>query len=90
MAGTDTHNRTHTVQVHGFVLDGGKGKESRFVFGRDPRCSPRGNPACRGTFGGRRKGLKAWARPVGGLGEGGGALQDTDPSLFEGPPGYRV
>ena len=26
---------------------------------RDPRCSPRGNPACRGTFGGRRKAVRA-------------------------------
>ena len=26
---------------------------------RDPRCSPRGNPACRGTFGGRRKAYPA-------------------------------
>ena len=25
---------------------------------RDPRCSPRGNPACRGTFGGRRKAVR--------------------------------
>ena len=24
----------------------------------DPRCSPRGNPACRGTFGGRRKAVR--------------------------------
>ena len=34
--------------------------------------------------------LKAWARPVGGLGEGGGALQDTDPSLFPGIPRPRL
>ena len=27
---------------------------------RDPRCSPRGNPACRGTFGGRRKAVRAF------------------------------
>ena len=26
--------------------------------GRDPQCSPRGNPACRGTFGGRRKAVR--------------------------------
>ena len=25
---------------------------------RDPRCYPRGNPACRGTFGGRRKAVR--------------------------------
>ena len=25
---------------------------------RDPRCSPRGNPACRGTSGGRRKAVR--------------------------------
>ena len=24
----------------------------------DPRCSPRGNPACRATFGGRRKAVR--------------------------------
>ena len=27
---------------------------------RDPRCSPRGNPACGGTFGGRRKAVSVW------------------------------
>ena len=26
---------------------------------RDPRCSPRGTPACRGTLGGRRKAVRA-------------------------------
>ena len=25
---------------------------------REPRCSHRGNPACRGTFGGRRKAVR--------------------------------
>ena len=30
--------------------------------------------------------LKAWAWPVGDLGEAYGALQDTAPCLFPGPP----
>ena len=30
--------------------------------------------------------LKSWARPVGGPGEGSGALQDTAPRLFPGAP----
>ena len=35
---------------------------------RDPRCSPRGNPACRGTFGGRRKAVRdRFALQAGGL-----------------------
>ena len=34
--------------------------------------------------------LKAWASPVGVLGEGSGALQDTAPSLFSGPPDYLL
>ena len=37
------------------VAELGKGRA------RDPRCSPRGNPACRGTFGGRRNPMGAWA-----------------------------
>ena len=37
-----------------------------------PRCSPRGNPACRGTFGGRRKAVReqrwslSWAEKMEG------------------------
>lgn len=34
MAGTNTQNKTHTVQVHEFVLDGSEGKESWFKFGK--------------------------------------------------------
>ena len=34
--------------------------------------------------------LKAWAHPGVGLGEGSGALQDTDPNLFPGIPGLRL
>ena len=37
------------------VEPGGGGANSL----RMPRCSPRGNPACRGTFGGRRKAVRA-------------------------------
>ena len=34
----------------------GEGAQSKRC--RDPRCSTRGNPACRGTFGGRMKGVR--------------------------------
>lgn len=27
MEGTNTHNKTHTVQAHEFVLDGGEGRK---------------------------------------------------------------
>ena len=41
----------------------------------------------RGRYGGEvHRRLKACTRPVGGLGKGSGALQDTAPSLFPGPP----
>ena len=33
--------------------------EVYFALCRDPRCSPWGTPACRGTFGGRRKAVRA-------------------------------
>ena len=36
---------------------------------RDPRCSPRGNPACRGTFGGRRKAVRDRLALQGGTGD---------------------
>ena len=36
---------------------------------RDPRCSPRGNPACRGTFGGRRKPVRDRLALQGGTGD---------------------
>ena len=35
----------------------------------DPRCSPRGNPACRGTFGGRRKAVRDRFALQGGTGD---------------------
>ena len=34
-----------------------------------PRCSPRGNPACRGTFGGRRKAVRDRLALQGGTGD---------------------
>lgn len=34
--------------------------------------------------------LKAWVQPVGGLGEDSGALWDTAPSLFPGPPDHLL
>ena len=36
---------------------------------RVPRCSPRGNPACRGTFGGRRKAVRDRLALQGGTGD---------------------
>ena len=36
---------------------------------RDPRCSPRGKPACRGTFGGRRKAVRDRLALQGGTGD---------------------
>ena len=36
---------------------------------RDPRCSPRGTPACRGTFGGRRKAVRDRLALQGGTGD---------------------
>ena len=36
---------------------------------RDPRCSPRGNPACRGTFGGRMKAVRSRFALPGGTGD---------------------
>ena len=33
------------------------------------RCSPRGNPACRGTFGGRRKAVRDRLALQGGTGD---------------------
>ena len=36
---------------------------------RDPRCSPRGNPACRGTFGGRMKAGRILFALQGGIGD---------------------
>ena len=36
---------------------------------RDPRCSPRGNPACRGTFGGRMKAGRILSALQGGRGD---------------------
>ena len=46
---------------------------------RDPRCSPRGNPACRGTFGGRRKAVRDRLVSLRGEGScgGGGAPRDS-------------
>ena len=48
---------------------------------RDPRCSPRGIPACRGTFGGRRKAVRVWKRPC----------RATSPGwiLERGPPAWH-
>ena len=54
-------------------------------------CVPCRQPLPLGCRGGDRgevhRCLKAWARPVGGLGEGSGTLQDTAPSLFPKSPG---
>ena len=36
---------------------------------REPRFSPRGNPACRGTFGGRRKAVRDRFALQGGTGD---------------------
>ena len=36
---------------------------------RDPRCSPRGNPACQGTFGGRMKAGRILSALQGGRGD---------------------
>lgn len=38
MEGTNTLNKTHTVQGHEFVLDGNEGKESWFKFGKHLIC----------------------------------------------------
>ena len=35
-----------------------RGEGAQMKRCRDPRCSPRGNPACRGTSGGRRKAVR--------------------------------
>ena len=35
-----------------------RGEGAQMKWCRDPRCSPRGNPACRGTFGGHMKGVR--------------------------------
>ena len=35
-----------------------RGEGAQMKRCQDPRCSPRGNPACRGTFGGRVKGVR--------------------------------
>ena len=43
-----------------------RGKGAQMKWCRDPRCSPRGNPACRGTFGGPQpevKGKNDMGRP---------------------------
>ena len=39
-----------------------RGEGAQMKWCRDPRCSPRGNPACRGTFGGRMKAVRALRR----------------------------
>ena len=46
---------------------GGEGAQRKWCW--DPRCSPRGTPACRGTFGGRRKAVRDRLALQGGTGD---------------------
>ena len=59
--------------VRDFILGGSKiiadGDCTQRKRCRDPRCSPRGNPACRGTFGGRRKAVRDRLALQGGTGD---------------------
>ena len=45
-----------------------RGEGAQMKRCRDPRCSPRGNPACRGTFGGRMKAVRSRFAIQGGRG----------------------
>ena len=46
-----------------------RGEGAQKKRSRDPRCSPRGNPACRRTFGGRRKAVRDRFYLQGGTGD---------------------
>ena len=45
-----------------------RGEGAQMKMCRDPRCCPRGNPACRGTFGGHRKAVRDCFALQGGTG----------------------
>ena len=51
-------NSFQTTQGNRLSCRDQEGEGAQMKWCRDPRCSPRGNPACRGNFGGRRKGVR--------------------------------
>ena len=46
-----------------------RGEGAQMKWGQNPRCYPRGNPACRGTFGGRMKAVRDRFALQGGTGD---------------------
>ena len=46
-----------------------RGEGAQMKWGQNPRCYPRGNPACRGTFGGRMKAVRDRFTLQGGTGD---------------------
>ena len=58
--------RDQIVNIRWIIKKAGEFQKNVY---RDPRCSPRGNPACRGTFGGRRKAVRDRLALQGGTGD---------------------